>query len=449
MFHIKRTEEEEKKSKDGLKYIYAQMGKKTSDRTKLFLLFLLLNGLTWAEPIVLNGSMVSSLLGKPINSLRVLDVAGNVIPFQIDEVTREQEYVCPNGEQPNIEEGNGVLDSSDEIVFLWEDCTPGDTAGSVRGGTVFKLTKKGQNRFVWIVEDESVPLSGKKYIDYDDRARLLKTPWYYALFAKDRFHFERAGVVDPGNNGMYYDLTDELSINIRMSALFGLIPIRYTENNLICFVKRWKAGPVRLIRRGDFHLNLGLGIKGSRAYVNQVCYPQVVKVPVTLHVPIRFGALFRDAFVEMGPVIKKGITGLVYTDYEKFSYSLDDTAKVDTLFSVYPWEHLLSVNDGKKGYGWVLQTTIPAPSLKGSGTLLKIPSGTHGKAECGYRLNVDEVEKGYYEITNWVLFSGNRSGKQLCFDNTFITSPISITTNNGLFKNIICNTASPQRKKRK
>ncbi|MBN1601861.1 MAG: hypothetical protein JW915_09640 [Chitinispirillaceae bacterium] len=417
-------------------------------RIELPLFLFLMTSQLLAEPIVLKGSMISDLLGRPTRSLRVLDVARNVIPFQIDEVTAEQEYVCPEGVEPNIEDGNGVLDPSDEIVFLLDDCIPGDTAGRCGAGTILKLTKQGQCRFIWITDDPSIPLSSKKYIDYDDQTRLLKTPWFYARFAKDRFHFEQAGVMDR-ESGTWCDLTDELSIDIRMGALFGLIPIRYSEDNLICFVKRWKAGPVRLIRRGDFHLNLGLGIKGSRAYVNQLCYPQIVKVPVTLHVPIRFGALFRDAFVEMSPVLKKGISGFVYTDYEKFRVTLDgrDTA-VDTIFSVHPWAGSLSVNDGKKGYGWVLQTTIPSSSLKGSGTLLRV-TPADGKAECGYRLNVDEVEKGYYEITNWVLFAGYKKGEQLYFDNTFITNPISISTNSGLFKNIICNTASPQRKKRR
>jgi hypothetical protein len=409
---------------------------------------LFLANLVHSEPIVLNGSMISSMLGKPIKSLRVLDVTGKVIPFQIDEVTREQEYVCPNGVNPNIEEGNGVLDSADEIVFLLEDCITGDTVGFGKNRSIVTLGMGEQKRFIRIVEDTLIPISSKSYIDYNDEKRLLKTPWFYAQFAKDRFHFERAGVADPGN-GTYCDFTDELSIEIKMSALFGLIPIRYTENNLICFVKRWKTGPIRLIRRGDFHLNLGLGIKGSRAYVNQVCYPQVVKVPVTLHVPVRFGALFRNAFVEMAPVVKTGASGLVYTDNGKFRCPLNTAVTMDTVFPIAPWNSVLSVNNGRLGYGWVLQTTIPVQSLSGSGMLVKTFSERPKTAECGYRLNVDEVEKGYYEITNWVLFSGMRSDGTLRFDESFISNPISVSTVNGKFKNIICNTASPQRKRHK
>jgi hypothetical protein len=424
------------------------MCKTTSINKNLIFLFLLLKSLVSAEPIVINGSMVSDLLGKPIVSLRILNVGGGVIPFQIDEVTREQEYICSEGEQPNSNEGNGVLDSLDEIVFLWEDCTSGIPDSSKPGGIVLQIKKEKQTRFALIVENKDIALSEKKYIKYDPQSRMLKTPWYYAQFALNRFHFERAGVMDPDAR-TYFDLTEKLSIDIRMSALFGLIPIKYTEDNLICFVKRWKAGPIRLIRRGDFHLNLGLGIKGSRAYVNQVCYPQVVKVPVTLHVPIRFGSIFRDAYVEMAPVIKNGIGRFVFTDNSKFCYKLNNTTPVDTVFPVQPWDHLLTVNDGIKGYGWFLQTTMPPQSLNGSGTLLKISSGVPAKVECGYRLSVDEVEKGYYEITNWVLFSGYRNGEHLVFDYSFISNPVSISTKSGIFKNIICNTASPQKKRRK
>ena len=94
-----------------------------------------------------------------------------------------------------------------------------------------------------------------------------------------------------------------MRVKIYLRALWGLLPITYSENNIVCEVKRFKVGPIRLIRRGDFHLNLGLWMKGSHAAVNQLCYPDMVKVPVYVHVPIRFNSFFSRAYIEMTPVI--------------------------------------------------------------------------------------------------------------------------------------------------
>ena len=75
--------------------------------------------LLFSEPIVLTGAMFPKLLGKPIDQIRIIDHTGNAIPFQIDEVTPDNEYVCPMGKEPNS--GNGKLDAADEIVFLRDD----------------------------------------------------------------------------------------------------------------------------------------------------------------------------------------------------------------------------------------------------------------------------------------------------------------------------------------
>jgi hypothetical protein len=48
-----------------------------------------------AEPVVVSGAAVPGLLGTPLRLLRVTDLAGAPIPFQVDELVGEGEYVCP------------------------------------------------------------------------------------------------------------------------------------------------------------------------------------------------------------------------------------------------------------------------------------------------------------------------------------------------------------------
>ena len=388
-----------------------------------------------AEPIIIKGEMVPEFLGMPINTLRLCTGAGEAVPFQIDEITESGEYVCAEGDAPNTDSGNGILDKQDEIVFLWEDCSSDTGFGSGIGvWRSIELVRKEKRRRIYITNDTTVPVSKRQYIHYNHSGQMIRTPYFYARFGKDRFHFTSAGVNDPVSGG-YIDLTNELRIEILLRALWGLLPIRYSEENVVCLVKRYKSGPIRLIRRGDFHLNLGLGIKGSRAAVNQICYPQIVKVPVFVHVPVRFKSFFSEAYIEMTPVVRSGTQGFSFrVPQVSFSEMISGTVKKDTMIAVLPNNEFMSVSDGIRGFGWVLQASIPDTLLEGSAFLFRSPSQRSGEAECGFRLTLRDLPRGYYEITNWVLFS-RRSYEQLRADFEAIKNPVFIHGTSGIFLN--------------
>jgi hypothetical protein len=357
----------------------------------------------FAEPVVLVGKMVPSFIGKRISDIRVVDHKGVCIPFQIDQIDSVGDYVCPAGKQPNS--GSGILDSADEIVFLWEDA---DTAQVLTAGgnqVSLKVIHDAAHRYIGILCDSSLPLSNISYINYDDEKEKLTTPYYYACFGHDRFHFTSAGVMDFAKN-TFTDLTNELRIKIFCKGLWGLLPITYTENNIVCLVKRYKVGPVRLIRRGDFHLNLGFFIKGSHAAVNQICYPQMVRVPVYVHLPVRFRTFFREAYIEMTPVLRNEAKGFNFdVPSQGVVLSFPSERKTDTLIKVNPNHSCMSVHNLSIGYGWLLDAAMDPRYLEGSGYIFKSPSERGGIGHCGFRLTVRDLPKGYYLIGNWVLFS--------------------------------------------
>ena len=259
----------------------------------LIALLLVLPATVFPEPIIVTGRIGPAFLGKPIRNLRLVNHDRNPIPFQIDQVLPDDDYVCLSGKDPNI--GSGKLDSADEIVFLWEDAAvsegPADSS-SVKHGQRITIGHAAQKRSVYLVDDSLAALSPVRYITYDEQKETFSTPCYNGAFGKNRFHFIRAGVKDFARDSMVR-LTNELRVKIYLRALWGLLPITYSENNIVCEVKRFKVGPIRLIRRGDFHLNLGLWMKGSHAAVNQLCYPDMVKAPYTFMCPFgstRFSA---------------------------------------------------------------------------------------------------------------------------------------------------------------
>lgn len=361
----------------------------------------------WAEPVVITGKMVPGILGARIDRIRLTNLSGEAIPFQIDEVTEVGEYICDQGEDPNSDKSNGLIDIDDEIVFLWNDADANlQTSGKSKGAISITIRRGLETRGVLIHNDPSISLSTVSYIDYRHDRELIETPWFYAQFGHERFHFTRAGVRPPGEVG-YIDLTHELRIWIYLRALWGLLPIEFDEENLVCLVKRYKVGPIRLIRRGDFHLKLGF-LKGSHAAVNQICYPQVVCVPVYVNLPFRFGNFFKDAFIEMTPVISsKGFPFSFTVPEHLVTMSLGSAEPVDTLIPILPNNGFMSVHNGSSGYGWVLQTNMPDSLLSGSGYLFSRPSERSGIAHCGFRLSIDDLPSGDYLITNWVVFSSD------------------------------------------
>ncbi len=380
----------------------------------------------WGEPIVLLGNMVPSVLGKPIDRLRLVDHAGAAIPFQIDEVSPDDDYVCPSGKEPNS--GNGVLDSADEIVFLWEDA---DTLGAAPEsfpdsfrqqrqaavpGSRIAIGHPNQTRYVFMVDSPSIPLSTVRYISYDEKRETVATPCFRAAFERGRFHFVNAGIKDFSKDA-YFDITNELRIKICFRALWGLIPFIYSEDNVVCLVKRYKAGPIRLIRRGDFYLALGLWMKGSHAAVNQLCYPDMVRVPVYVHLPMHFSNLFSQAYIEMTPVLSKNAEKFTFrVPQYGIEFPCDRGGSIDSLVPVNPNHGFMTVENGAIGYGWLLDATMQSAYLDGSGFVFCKPTKRKGLCHCGFRLSVCDLPKGNYSITNWVVFS-NSGAASFALDN--------------------------------
>ena len=119
----------------------------------------------FSEPVVLVGKMVPAFVGKPIKNIRIIDHTGACIPFQIDEIDSAGDYICPSGKEPNA--GNGILDTADEIVFLWEDADTVQVVVKTGGEVPVSVSHDASTRHIGIVSDSSLPLSNSSYIAYD------------------------------------------------------------------------------------------------------------------------------------------------------------------------------------------------------------------------------------------------------------------------------------------
>ena len=375
----------------------------------LVILSLLMSVPAFAEPVVLIGRDLPAFIGVPVGNLRIVNARGVAIPFQIDEKTAGGDYIANGGVESNADSAHPGLQSQDEIVFLNEDADSsasragGFAPGELKRAAPITLTGGSGTKTVYLLNDSTVPLSPVRYVSYDEKTEYVKTPWYYAQFGRNRFHFIRAGIGE-GLGDRYFDLTNRLRIEIVLKTLWGILPIRYNEDNIVCTVKRYKVGPVRLIRRGDFYLRLGLfGLKGSRAVVYQTCYPQAVEVPIHVHLPVRLGSLFREAYIEMSPVVNTNARGFAFAIPSLgTSFACSSPGRIDTFIRTIPDQGFM-VSNGLIGFAWVTRFGVSEDHLQGSGYLFHRPS-KQGLAECGLRYVVRDLPKGDYAVANWVLF---------------------------------------------
>lgn len=400
-----------------------------------------LSGMVGAEPVVIRGTQVPSMLGSAIGEIRLMNHAGRDIPFQIDEVTSDGEYVLPSGTQPNDSAGNGVLDAQDEIVFMRDDISGvGPTVTSEAGlwgapALEVRVGDEGSYDVLLMARGGVAGVPRESRITYEPASQQIRTPHYTAAFGRDRFHFVQAGVHD--SSGGYTLLARELRIEISLRAFWGIVPIRYTEESIVCVVQRYKAGPIRLIRRGDFHLKLGLGIKGSRAVVYQMCYPDLVVVPVRVHLPVRFRSFFQDAHIEMTPVLTGALPSTrLRVASVGIDFDVSAKARADTLVSVVPDGRFFTVDNGSRGFGWLLQTSIPPHLQSGSGYVVQAPSNRGGPAHCGYRLSLTDLPKGYYRIVNMVVFARD-GAKGLAREGAALASPTQVRADGVLSGNTV------------
>jgi hypothetical protein len=135
----------------------------------------------------------------------------------------------------------------------------------------------------------------------------------------------------------------------------------------------------------------------------------------------------------MSPVIRSDVSGFSYRIPDAGFSGIINGVKADTFISVQPNGKFWAVSDGKKGFGWVLKADIPDSLLKGSGFIFKKPSTRKAFADCGFRLTMKDLAKGYYQITNWVLFSDSYDHiREISLD---INKPITISNQAGLTVN--------------
>lgn len=134
------------------------------------------------EPVILNDAVFSEFIGKSIDGVRVYSYSADSktwapIPFQVDEFTADSND--PNAAKKVVWDGDGILTSQDEIVFMAKDAGdkvpdnaawPSDVMSKQNSRyevvVIDPLTQ--EEGYVYLFYSTSLPVSETSYVTYKD-----------------------------------------------------------------------------------------------------------------------------------------------------------------------------------------------------------------------------------------------------------------------------------------
>ncbi len=279
-------------------------------------------------PVVATGRALPALLGSPIDGLRVFTMHDGTlgpIPFQVDQRHRDGRWVwdtVPAGADGEIQPpaelagaedgwwetsrqphaagddqdppGHRLFDANDELVFMSRDLGPRldhppERLGDAR---VVELHVRSEVfgadgwAYVAAFDTDPPPRSSTRYIEYDDDANLVRTPIYAFRFSDTRVALIRDLRV------IGQPLVDR--IKIRGEVLLHLPPplhrISFDEEAIMGRTRGYIAGPIRVIKQNQAHLQLAGGlVKTPGVTCEHVYYPHFARVPICMSVrfPVR------------------------------------------------------------------------------------------------------------------------------------------------------------------
>jgi len=282
----------------------------------------------WPDPVIVKGALFPDLLGKKIADMRLLaSPKGSleVIPFQIDEMDKESNFILPSGKYANPEDSNGLLDEQDEILFMARDSghRVGPVVWSEAAETHYEITltdpldgSRSWCYLAWYAEAPP-PLSHDDYIHYrpdepgphEGPEKKFCTLWseYYTLgYCVMRPYFDKSdypeecGVAHHHNSqgeAAGYDSTDyrdRFKVRTRMRFLFGLLNLGLDESGVVYYEEAYKDGAIRHISLFQVKQRFALGIEAPGTRSTLIFYDTFAYLPLTIRIPFNPGYLLHS-----------------------------------------------------------------------------------------------------------------------------------------------------------
>jgi len=263
-------------------------------------------------PVIVYGSQVRAATGRPIASYRVYRNDGSgravAIPFQIDEVNTDGDYVLDQGTPITAATGNGLFDLQDELAIMGDDIGTAEQPVQWDGpipSEVFEIRfdyrglpmppapwapdKKAGALYLALYPQKAPPLSPRRYVVFDRQNAEVKTSRYRYGFDQKNWLVSRRVEMklrDPKpDQDPFVPVLDSTTFFLRADLKYFLT-FEANHNSVSSELEAYKTGPVRSIVRITYFytllkLNFQLGM-----YTEISFFSNAIFLPAILYNPI-------------------------------------------------------------------------------------------------------------------------------------------------------------------
>ena len=274
------------------------------------------------DRVWIGASYFPRLRDKKIEGLRVLCFRfGRVhaVPFDIDEGTEDGTKIFTHGPKNNRHLADGNFNHTDQLVFLSHDTGDRIDMGYIanRYGKdvvpveIELIDPKTRGRgwlYLVFFPANPPPRSDFDYITFLNETvnqQFTDYIWHQStfLFRGDRVYrkiFCRGWKYAPFFGSTGEDFCDRLKTRINARLCFGVVHIKFDEDDVIGNWEAWNDGQVLATGRGWMAISLPLGLKSPRLTFDVVASETVLSVPFDIHVPFNPGNVLTDFTMKIG-----------------------------------------------------------------------------------------------------------------------------------------------------
>ncbi len=420
------------------------------------------------DHVVTKGKVLKSLRNAPIDKIRVFAMKKGklrAIPFQIDKVNVDGGFIFDiEEEKDNIDDRK---DDYEDSLDDYKDAQKDDDVSKAKLAKLEKKVAKDKRRADWVMgknkalnpEDElalmawdlggkasasmlpkaakieelkitnptdsssayayvalfksSPPaLSKNKYLEYEPKKDYINADYYTIKFQEDNPFLFTDGRLKDSNGKLGENFIDRFKMRIKMDLKF-FFTMNFDENNTNGKRIAYKIGPVRVIKRILFWMEIGFLRVTPKVIIDLVFYPNGMIAPGIINSPftpksvmnkgsyMRVGQDFNDSMIGSKMYTKK--TKPVTIDGKMSSAEKALDLKNKSWFVVY--------REGKSGFFSQLKYDKRLPFVKGDiwyqddKDVDLEPEDTPGQHIIGWKADVLQFPKGKYYMYIYMYMS--------------------------------------------
>ncbi len=255
-------------------------------------------------PVIIQGKKIAPVTRYPIESYRVYrtDSQGKAlsIPFQIDEVNDDGDYVLDQGSAVLAASGNGLFDFQDELSLMGDDVGP-LVAPTLwpegRPNVVYevKVSHPGTNPmgpnvgavYVGVFFSSPPSFSSKKYVVFNRTDALVHTSRYKYQFDNRNWLVAKSiEIAKQEQNPSDYEKVLDSTTFYMKGDLKYFITLEVNHRSIDSSLEAWKSGPIRsLVRVSFFYRVLRLKVE-LNMYTEISFFSNAIYLPAIMYNPI-------------------------------------------------------------------------------------------------------------------------------------------------------------------